>query len=222
VSQGKTGTHYSLLMDNCLSALKGVEKLALHSCCGPCSSACIVRLASHFEITVFYYNPNIDTLDEYTHRAGEQRRLIAEMPTPNPVQFVDACYTPAEFEAVANPFGAEQEGGSRCTACYALRLERTAIFAREREIPWMCSTLSVSPMKDAVRINEIGNRVAEKHGIKWLWSDFKKQNGYQQSIALSREYGLYRQDYCGCRWSRQARCEQVRQKLSDDCTDRHM
>ena len=155
-------------MDNCLSALKGVEKLALHSCCGPCSSACIVRLASHFEITVFYYNPNIDTLDEYTHRAGEQRRLIAEMPTPNPVQFVDACYTPAEFEAVANPFGAEQEGGSRCTACYALRLERTAIFAREREIPWMCSTLSVSPMKDAVRINEIGNRVAEKHGIKWL------------------------------------------------------
>lgn len=203
-------------MDACLASLSGVEQLALHSCCGPCSTSCIVRLSAHFDITVFYYNPNIDTREEYSKRANEQRRLIAEMPTPNPVRFVDAQYSPGDFESIARPFGAEKEGGRRCSACFALRLEKTAAFAKENGIQWMCTTLSVSPMKNAERINEIGSAAAVRHGVEWLWSDFKKQNGYQQSIELSREYSLYRQDYCGCVWSHEERLEQIRAKAAED------
>ncbi len=176
--------------------------LLLHSCCAPCSSSVITTLASSFRITVFYYNPNIDEKDEYIRRAHEQERLIAAMPTTNPVQFLEGEYLPEDFLGTATQFAKEKEGGARCTFCYTLRLEKTALTAKEKGFAYFCSTLTVSPMKDALRINSIGQSLATKHGVVWLVSDFKKKDGFKKSVELSREYGLYRQDYCGCSFSR--------------------
>jgi len=176
--------------------------LLLHSCCAPCSSSVIATLAGFFRITVFYYNPNIDDGDEYDRRAREQERLLAAMPTPLPVRFLEGEYVPGDFLGTAARYADEKEGGARCTFCYGLRLEKTARTANEGGFDYYCTTLSVSPMKDAGRINTIGQTLAEKHGVAWLPSDFKKNDGYKQSVELSRTYGLYRQDYCGCSFSR--------------------
>jgi len=194
--------NYQAMMEKILAALDGTPRLLLHSCCGPCSTAVIACLSSFFDITVFYYNPNIDDDAEYRKRAKEQERLIGMMPTPNPVSFLEGEYSPEDFLAVARDLALEKEGGERCTFCYGLRLERTARETRERKFDFFTTTLSVSPMKDAERINAIGSRLAESHGVRWLWSDFKKKSGYLRSIELSKEYGLYRQDYCGCSFSR--------------------
>lgn len=176
--------------------------LLLHSCCGPCSTAVIETLSRSFKVTVFYFNPNIDERDEYEKRAAEQKRLLEEMKTTLPVAFLEGDYDPEAFLKFARVRESDPEGGERCTACYALRIDRTGKEAAKRGFEWFTTTLSVSPMKDADRLNRLGLAAAEKYAVKWLPSDFKKKNGYRRSIELSREFGLYRQDYCGCSYSR--------------------
>lgn len=176
--------------------------ILLHSCCGPCSTSVIETLSRAFRITVFYFNPNIDDRTEYETRAAEQKRLLSVMKLPHPAAFLEGDYDPEEFLSFARRRESDPEGGERCTACYALRLDRTAREAATRGFNWFTTTLSVSPLKDAERINKIGAAAGEKHGVRWLWSDFKKKDGYRRSIELSREYCLYRQDYCGCSYSR--------------------
>jgi len=194
--------NYQIEMERILDGIEGTPSLMLHSCCGPCSTAVIAVLSSFFKITVLYYNPNIDDRAEYDRRAREQERLIALMPTPNPIAFHEGEYDPEEFLSFARDRAADEEGGERCTLCYGLRIERTAIEAKKAGCDYFTTTLSLSPMKDAKRINEIGAACGKKHGVTWLWSDFKKKNGFLKSIELSREYGLYRQDFCGCSYSR--------------------
>lgn len=208
--------NYHRMMEEIIASLDAADapRLLLHSCCGPCSSAVISALAPFFDVTVFYYNPNIDEAAEYERRAAAQRDLIAALPVPRPVSFVEPGWEPREFLEVAAPLAAEPEGGERCTHCYRLRLERTARAARELGYPYFASTLSVSPWKDPVRLNGIGDEEGTRHGVRWLWSDFKKGNGYQRSIELSREYGLYRQDYCGCAYSRAERDRREKDRAS--------
>ena len=181
---------------------ENAPRLLLHSCCAPCSSSVITVLASFFRITVFYYNPNIDEQAEYSKRAREQERLISQMPTPLSVAFLEGDYRPEDFASLAKNHEHDKEVGARCSLCYELRLEKTAKTARESKFDFFTSTLSVSPLKDAARINAIGNALEKKYGVRWLWSDFKKKDGYRRSVELSKEYGLYRQNYCGCSYSR--------------------
>jgi predicted adenine nucleotide alpha hydrolase (AANH) superfamily ATPase len=168
--------------------------LLLHSCCGPCSSAVIASLSSVFNITVFFYNPNIDEKDEYEKRAKEQERLIGAMPAVNRVRFIEGEYRPEDYHTAAQGRENDEEGGER--------LEKTAKAAHEGNYDFFATTLSISPMKDAGRINSIGSALGKKHKAEWLWADFKKKDGYKKSIELSRLYALYRQDYCGCSFSR--------------------
>ena len=179
-----------------------MQNLLLHSCCGPCSSACIERLLAEtdFNITIFYYNPNIYPQEEYNHRKAEQIRLIKELNNPK-VDFLDCDYIPSEFEKIAKGLEHEKEGGARCAGCFALRLNKTAQTAKENGYSAFATTLTVSPHKNAKLITEIGLGVAQKYGIEYLPYDFKKKDGFKRSIALSKEYGLYRQNYCGCAYS---------------------
>lgn len=190
-------------MDELISELTFTPSLLLHSCCAPCSSSVITKLAEHFLITVFYYNPNIDDKEEYTLRAREQERLITEMKVPNPVFFLEGEYQPTDFLTRATPLAKEPEGGARCTFCYSLRLEKTAQIAKAQSFDFFTTTLSVSPLKDAHRINTIGNALEKKYAVRWLVSDFKKKDGYRQSVELSKKYGMYRQNYCGCSFSKE-------------------
>lgn len=176
--------------------------LLLHSCCAPCSTAVIVTLSSFFKITVFYYNPNIDEKNEYEKRAREQERLITLLPTPHSIRFVESEYRPQDFLSAAKSHENDKEGGARCSICFTLRLEKTARIAQENQQDFFTTTLSVSPIKNAAVLNEIGSTLAKKYRTIWLWSDFKKKDGYKKSIELSEKYGLYRQDYCGCSFSR--------------------
>lgn len=177
--------------------------LLLHSCCAPCSSYVLEYLSRYFNITLYYYNPNISPESEYRHRVEEQKRLIASMPTPHPVSFLEGEYVPSDFFNVARGMENAPEGGRRCMACYRLRLEHAALVARDGGFDYFTTTLSISPLKRAERINEIGTEVAARYGVAFLPSDFKKRGGYLRSIELSREYGLYRQNFCGCVFSRQ-------------------
>lgn len=174
--------------------------LLLHSCCGPCSSAVLERLTAHFDVTLLYYNPNIEPEEEYAHRLSEQKRLLSLL--PDPVGFLPCPYDHEAFEAFAPAMAQEPEGGRRCLRCFALRLEYTAKQARARGFEYFTTTLSVSPHKNAENINRIGREIGEKYGVKYLMADFKKKNGYLRSLQLSREYALYRQDYCGCLYSK--------------------
>lgn len=183
--------------------LKGTTpSLFLHVCCAPCSSYVLEYLSEHFRITVFYYNPNISPESEYLKRKAELNRLIGEMPFKNPVAVVDCDYDGKAF--FDNVKGLEHcpEGGERCFVCYDLRLRRTATKAKELGFDYFASTLSISPLKNANKLNEIGQRLSTEYGVEWLPNDFKKREGYKRSIELSREYNLYRQDYCGCVFSR--------------------
>lgn len=180
-----------------------VPTLLLHSCCALCSSATLEWLSQYFQITVFYYNPNIAPEGEFQKRLAEQRRLIAHQPAVHPVQLIAGDYEPAAFAAVAKGYEDCPEGGARCMRCYRQRLEKTAALAKEMGFDYFCTTLSISPLKDAQKINAIGQSVGEQYGVAWLPSDFKKQERYKRSIALSREYGLYRQNFCGCVYSKQ-------------------
>lgn len=179
-----------------------VPSLLLHSCCAPCSSYCLSYLAQYFHITVFYYNPNISPEEEYQKRVGEQQRLIRELPTRYPVGFAQGPYEPEVFFAMAAGLEDLPEGGERCFACYRLRQRKAAQYAKEHDFDYFTTTLSVSPHKNAEKLNQIGLELAEEFEIPYLVSDFKKRGGYLKSIELSREYGLYRQDYCGCVFSR--------------------
>ena len=180
---------------------KIIPNLLIHSCCAPCSSYVLEYLSKYFHITILYYNPNIFPKTEYTYRITEQERLINSMPFENPVKFVSAEYTPEDFYSAIRGLEQEKEGGERCFRCYALRLEYAAETAKKMGFDYFTTTLSISPLKNAEKLNEIGLELEEKYGVSYLVSDFKKKNGYQRSIELSKEYGLYRQNYCGCVYS---------------------
>ena len=198
-------TNYQKVMDIILRGIADTGEtpsLLLHSCCGPCSSYVLEYLSEFFNITVLYYNPNIWPSEEFYKRADTQRQLVSSLPTKNPVRLVVPDYRPEEFNAAAEGFEQEPEGGGRCLRCYRLRLEEAAVYAVEHGFNWFTTTLSVSPHKDAEALNTIGGELEEKYGVKYLYADFKKRNGYKRSIELSQKFGLYRQDYCGCRYSR--------------------
>lgn len=177
-------------------------RLLLHACCAPCSSYCVPYLAGPFDTTVYFYNPNIAPKAEYDFRLSELRRLLAEMPLPAPVAVQEGPYDPQSFLACAAGHEADPEPGERCRACYELRLRSAARAAREGGYDWFCTTLSISPHKRADWLNTIGSRVGAEEGVPFLPSDFKKNGGYAKSIVLSKKYNLYRQDYCGCIFSR--------------------
>ena len=178
-----------------------VPKLLLHACCAPCSSYCLEYLSEHFDITVFCYNPNIYPEEEYGYRVSEIKRLIDESEYKHPVKVLEASFEPMEFYTAVKGYEKEREGGERCFICYELRLDETARRAKELGFDFFTTTLTISPLKNAEKINEIGEKLAEKYGIKHLPSDFKKKNGYKRSIELSKEHNLYRQNYCGCVYS---------------------
>ena len=186
-----------------------VPRLLLHSCCAPCSSYVLEYLSRYFEITVFYYNPNIYPPEEFGKRVEEQKRLIAQLPAEHPISFLDGPYEPERFYEMARGLEQIPEGGERCFKCYRLRLSETAEMARAGKYDYFTTTLSISPLKNAEKLNEIGGQLAKDYGVDYLYSDFKKRNGYKRSTELSREYGLYRQDYCGCVFSmRERRAQQ--------------
>ncbi len=193
-------------MDRLLSRLQSageVPSLFLHSCCAPCSSYCLEYLLPYFRITVFYYNPNIAPSEEYEKRLAEQERLIALLApsAPHGLELLAGDYRPEEYEAAVASLQQEPEGGARCTACFRLRLAETARLAAVQGFDYFATTLTVSPHKNAPLINEIGLAAGTQYGVRYLPSDFKKKNGYLRSIQLSKEYGLYRQNYCGCKYS---------------------
>lgn len=185
-----------------ITARETVPTLFLHSCCAPCSSYTLEYLSQFFEITVFYFNPNISPEQEFEKRFAEQKRLIEAMNFKNRVSLVKGEYDYGEFLEIARGLEDVKEGGARCFKCYRLRLEKTAKLAKEAGFDYFCTTLSISPLKNSQKINEIGFDVAEKYGIKWLASDFKKREGYKRSIELSNQYNLYRQNFCGCIFSK--------------------
>lgn len=196
--------NYQIETDKILNTINGtcVPTLLLHSCCAPCSSYVIEYLSAYFDITVFYYNPNIETDDEFNKRAAEQVRFIEDFSTKNKVKYVIAEYNPKEFYENVKGFENEPEGGKRCRECFKLRLEKTAEYARKNSFDYFTTTLTISPLKNSQLINEIGKDLAEKYNIKYLYSDFKKKSGYLRSCQLSREYDLYRQNFCGCIFSK--------------------
>lgn len=179
-----------------------VKHLLLHSCCAPCSSYVIEYLSRYFQIMVFYYNPNISAEEEYRKRVLEQQRFIKEFPVKYPVDFVEGDYEPRVFFDTVKGYEQCKEGGERCFLCYELRLKKTAQLAAEKGYDYFTTTLTISPLKNSVKLNEIGLRLGEEYGVPYLLSDFKKKEGYKRSIELSKEYGLYRQNYCGCAYSR--------------------
>ena len=210
--------NYQAELDKILEVLQRehrVPRLLLHSCCAPCSSYCLSYLAQYFRITVFYYNPNISPVEEYEKRVAEQKRLLSRLPVRYPVAFAEGAYEPEKFEKLAKGRELLPEGGERCFACYELRQRAAAAYAAANQFDYFTTTLSVSPHKNAEKLNEIGLRLAAEYGVVYLVSDFKKRGGYQKSIELSREYNLYRQDYCGCIYSREARQKALEKRESE-------
>lgn len=175
--------------------------LLLHSCCGPCSSCCIERLADYFKITVYYYNPNIYPEEEYLKRKQVQLDIISKLPTKNKVEFLDCDYIQDEYNEAVKGYEACREGEERCYKCYELRIRKTGEVAKEKGFDFFTTTLSVSPHKNSKWINEIGRKVEKDINQKYLPADFKKKDGYKRSIELSKKYCLYRQNYCGCVYS---------------------
>lgn len=194
--------NYQLKLDSILENLPKDKKptLLLHSCCGPCSSYVLEYLTQYFHITVFYYNPNISSVIEYQKRVEEQKRLIQEV-YPQ-VSFLEGDYNPEVFEKMSKGLEEEPEGGARCTKCYYMRMNETALKAKENGYDYFTTTLSISPYKDSERLNKIGEVLEQQYGVSYLYADFKKRNGYKRSIELSRQYHLYRQDFCGCEFSK--------------------
>lgn len=180
-----------------------IPTLLLHSCCAPCSSYCLEYLSNFFKITIFYYNPNITEKDEYLKRVAEQQRLIKELPCKYEIKFLEGNYNPELFFNLSKGLENEPEKGQRCSKCYELRLKETALIAKKYNFDYFATTLTLSPYKNANKVNEIGETLEKELDIKYLYSDFKKKNGYKRSIELSKIYNLYRQDYCGCLYSKQ-------------------
>lgn len=193
--------NYQKIQDEIVAELSGRPKLLLHACCGPCSTACIERLAEHFDITVFWYDPCIHPESEYRLRLENMKKLLDALRPGLSVGLIEGEYYPEQYFEIVRGLESEPEGGLRCTECFRQRLCRTAEEAEKGGFEWFTTTLTVSPHKDAERINTLGLSIEEETGVRFLPSDFKKKNGYLRSIELSREYGLYRQDYCGCVFS---------------------
>lgn len=199
--------NYQKILDETLAYLteqESVPTLLLHACCAPCSSYVLEYLSNYFYITVFYYNPNISPREEYEKRVEELRRFVRELPAKNKITFLEGRYEPERFYEIARGFETVPEGGERCFRCYRLRLLEAVCQAKAGGFDYFTTTLSISPLKNAEKLNCIGKELSEQYGMPYLYSDFKKKNGYKRSVELSQEYHLYRQDFCGCVYSRQA------------------
>lgn len=207
--------NYNRELEEVLSRLEKsgeTPSLLLHACCAPCSSAVLERLSRYFRISILYYNPNISPEEEYQKRRAELARLVASLPTGNPITLLPCGYDGAAFAEVAKGLENAPEGGARCMRCFRLRLRRAAEEAKRLGFDYFTTTLSISPLKNARALNEIGEAVGEELGVRHLPADFKKKDGYKRSLELSREYGLYRQDYCGCVYSQEERRRQKERK----------
>ncbi len=200
--------NYQRQLDGIISELEkngSTPTLLLHSCCAPCSSYVLEYLSRYFKITLLYYNPNISPSEEYYKRVEEQKRLIEELPVKNSVSFIEGEYKPDDFYSCVKGCENLREGGERCFKCYRLRLEYTARLAKSRGYDYFTTTLSISPYKNAQKLNEISQELSAEYGVKNLPADFKKREGYKRSVQLSEAYGLYRQNYCGCIFSARER-----------------
>ncbi len=216
MGSGSGGRNYQKEMERFIGQLPAgtVPGLLLHSCCGPCSSAVLERLTPWFDITVYYYNPNIYPPAEYHMRAKEQERFIESFPAKHPITFIEGNYDTEKFYEMSKGLEKVKEGGERCYKCYELRLRETCEYAKANHFDFFTTTLSISPMKNAKWLNEIGEKLEEEYGISYLYSDFKKKNGYKRSTEISNEYGMYRQYYCGCVYSKSQRDEEIHAKQS--------
>ena len=199
--ENKTKINYDKVLEELINKLDYKPKLLLHSCCGPCSSYVITYLKDYFDITILYYNPNIEPYEEYIKRKEEQIKLIDKLNIID-LDLYDIDYDNENYRNKVIGLENEKEGGSRCHICYELRLNKTAMLAKENGYEYFGTTLTVSPYKNAQVLNQIGEKLSNVYNIKWLYSDFKKKDGYKKSIELSKEYNLYRQDYCGCLFSK--------------------
>lgn len=197
--------NYQKKLDEIINGMEGRKTLLLHGCCAPCSSYVLEYLSEYFDISLLYYNPNIYPVEEYQKRLNEVKRLIKEMPLKSEVGIIEGRYEPSEFFEISKGLEQAEEGGERCFKCYRLRLEEAAKEAKKGNFDFFTTTLSISPHKNAQKLNEIGEELEKQYGVRYLYADFKKKEGYKRSIELSRVYGLYRQNYCGCGFSRAAK-----------------
>ncbi len=214
--------NYQTVMEGLIKEYCGageVPRLLLHSCCGPCSSYCIKYLAEYFSVTVFYYNPNIYPPEEYDLRVKEQKRFIEEFPTKYPVSFAEGRYDPERFYSCTRGMEDIPEGGERCFACYKLRLSEAANYAKKEGFDFFTTTLSISPLKNAEKLNEIGAELERKYNVRYLFSDFKKKDGYRKSAEISKQYDMYRQYYCGCVFSKKQRDAELAEKEKNAAKD---
>ncbi len=212
-------TYYQQFLDTVKEIdVEKKPKLLLHVCCAPCSSHCLEVLEKYFDITVFYYNPNISPIEEYQKRLSEEKMFVKNV--HQNIKVVEAEYDNQNFENMVKGLEDLPEGGSRCKLCYEMRIKKTGEYAKANGFDYFTTSLTVSRYKNSQVLNEIGEKVAKQIGVKYLFSDFKKENGYQHSIELSRKYGLYRQNYCGCKYSKIARekYEQLQKDKSDNST----
>ena len=194
--------NYQIVLENTLKNLKEKKTLLLHACCAPCSSYVIEYLSNYFDITILFYNPNINNDIEYNKRLQELERFVKEFKTNNPVKVISLGYNHDEYLQTILGLEEEKEGGSRCLKCYRLRIEKTFEYAKQYNFDYVTTTLTISPLKNSQFINKIGSELENIYHINYLYSDFKKKEGYKRSIVLSHEYNLYRQDYCGCEFSK--------------------
>lgn len=194
--------NYQLELEKELKKIEGTKpRLLLHVCCAPCSSYVLTYLCDYFDITILYYNPNISPYEEYEKRLNEAKRLIKELNKEN-IHIMECAYENEEFESIAKGLEDAPEGGIRCRKCYKLRIEKAAKYAKENNFDYFTTTLTISPLKNSQVLNQIGKELEEKYNVKYLYSDFKKKEGYKTSIILSKKYNLYRQNYCGCIYSK--------------------
>lgn len=211
-------TNYGKMLEETMakdSECGRVKRVLLHACCGPCSSYCLEYLTSHYSVTVDYYNPNISPEPEYRKRVAEIKRLISELPVMYPVSFREGVYEPDKYYREVSGLEQEPERGKRCEVCFRMRLREAAEAAKTGGFDYFTTTLSISPLKDAELLNRIGRELSEEYGVAYLYSDFKKKGGYLRSIELSGEYGLYRQNYCGCVFSKREAEEREREKAEE-------
>ena len=200
--------NYQIVLENTLKNLSSKKTLLLHACCAPCSSYVIEYLSDYFDITILFYNPNIDTLEEYNKRLQELLKFVKCFKTKNPVKVVSLGYNNQDYLNIVSGLENEKEGGRRCFKCYRLRLEKSFIYAKKHNFDFVTTTLTISPLKNSKVINEIGAELENIYHVNYLYSDFKKKEGYKRSIVLSHEYNLYRQDYCGCKFSKRVKLEE--------------
>ena len=201
--------NYQLELEKELKKIEGTKpKLLLHVCCAPCSSYVLTCLCDYFDITILYYNPNISPYEEYEKRLNEAKRLIKELNKEN-IHIMECDYENDEFENIAKGLEDAPEGGIRCRKCYKLRIEKAAKYAKENNFDYFTTTLTISPLKNSQVLNQIGKELEEKYNVKYLYSDFKKKEGYKTSIILSKKYNLYRQNYCGCIYSKPKVTEEI-------------